>query len=50
MGKIMKTERNPVTGDLLKTKTGNEDAYKSGWDLIWGKTEKEDKKDGDSQN
>jgi hypothetical protein len=35
----MITQRNPVTGDLLKTKTGNEEAYASGWDLIFSKKE-----------
>ena len=34
---------NPVTGDLIKSKTGGKDsqkAYEDGWDRIFGKKEK----------
>ena len=29
--------RNDITGDLIKTKTGNSDAYSDNWDKIFGK-------------
>jgi len=28
--------KNEITGDSLKSKTDNQDAFASGWDLIWG--------------
>jgi hypothetical protein len=32
----MRTDRNPITGDLLKSKTnGNEQNFSDGWDAIW---------------
>jgi hypothetical protein len=39
------TAVNPITGDLIKTKTGNQSAYESGWDRIFGKKEKEEEKE-----
>lgn len=30
------TAKNDVTGDLIKNKTSNQDAYASGWDRIFG--------------
>jgi hypothetical protein len=35
----MKPSRNEHTGDFLIT-GANSDAYKSGWDLIWGSKKK----------
>ena len=32
--------KNDVTGDDLRSKTGDQDAFASGWDLIWGKEKK----------
>lgn len=32
--------RNDITGDSIKTKTGDNTQYASGWDLIWGNKEK----------
>lgn len=32
--------KNDVTGDSLKSKTDNQDAYATGWDLIWAKKDK----------
>lgn len=31
--------KNDITGDSIKTKTGNEKAYAEGWERIFGKTE-----------
>ena len=28
--------KNNITGDSLKTKTDNQEAYAAGWDLIFG--------------
>jgi len=28
--------KNNITGDSLKTKTDNQEAYATGWDLIFG--------------
>ena len=35
----VKSDFNPVTGDSLKTKIGNQDAYAKGWEAIFGKKE-----------
>lgn len=35
----LKTNFSPVTGDSLTSKVGSQEAYASGWDLIWGKKE-----------
>ena len=32
----MKSAKNDVTGDSIKTKAGNPDAYAKGWDRIFG--------------
>ena len=32
--------KNDVTGDDLRSKTGDQPAFASGWDLIWGKEKK----------
>lgn len=37
----MATARNPITGDLIST-GGNSDAFRSGWDRIFGKNKSED--------
>jgi hypothetical protein len=29
--------RNDITGDQIKSKVGGQDAYATGWDLIFGK-------------
>ena len=34
------TAKNDVTGDLIKNKTSNQDAYASGWDRIFGNKNK----------
>ena len=34
--------RNDITGDLIKTKTGNSDAYADNYDRIFGKKKKTD--------
>ena len=45
---------NPVTGDLIKSKTGGKDsqkAYEDGWDRIFGKKEKtEETKSEETRN
>jgi hypothetical protein len=33
----MKSAKNDVTGDSIKTKTGNHNAYADGWDRIFKK-------------
>lgn len=38
----MATATNPVTGDLIKTK-GSNNAYRDGWDRIFGKKKEEEK-------
>lgn len=35
------SSHNDVTGDSLTSKVGSQEAYASGWDLIWGKKESE---------
>ena len=30
--------KNDITGDIIKTKTGGQQAYADGWDTIFGKT------------
>lgn len=37
----MGTTINNVTGDLIKTKVGNQSAYESGWEAIFGNKNKE---------
>lgn len=36
----MATSVNPITGDLIKTKSTGGDAYRDGWDRIFGKKDK----------
>lgn len=38
----MGTTVNSVTGDLIKTKIGNQKAYEANWDAIFGKKDKQD--------
>ncbi len=33
----MATSKNPVTGDFIQTKLGDQHAYSNGWDRIFGK-------------
>ena len=43
---------NPVTGDLIKTKTGGKDsqkAYEDGWDRIFGKKNQTEQPEGESE-
>lgn len=35
--------KNDITGDSIKTKTGNSDAYAKGWDRIFRKKKKSKK-------
>lgn len=36
------TATNDVTGDLIKSKSGNQEAYSDGWDRIFGKKNKDE--------
>lgn len=42
--------KNDVTGDSIKTKTGNQKAYADGWDRIFGKKKKSKKSTQGSSN
>jgi hypothetical protein len=33
----MATSKNPITGDLIQTKLGDQHSYSNGWDRIFGK-------------
>lgn len=39
----MSTATNPITGDLIKTK-GSNDAYRDGWERIFGDKKKQEEK------
>lgn len=44
---------NPVTGDLIKSKTGGKDsqrAYEDGWDRIFGKKDKTEETKSEETN
>lgn len=43
----MKTSKNDITGDEIKTKGSSSDLYRDGWDRIFGK---KNTKDSDKNN
>lgn len=46
----MGTTVNSVTGDLIKTKVRDQKAYEAGWDAIFGKKEKANDNDVQSDS
>jgi len=44
------TATNDVTGDLIKSKSGNQEAYSDGWDRIFGKKNKLEESDETTTN
>lgn len=45
----MKTSKNDITGDEIKTKGSSSDLYRDGWDRIFGKKDNKKSEENNAQ-